>query len=97
MFHQQDPSSSFSNTRQSAIRLRHLPPGTVQFENIIESNVLGSIIQETKNSDPGLIAYIKEGQQKSIIFFAKDCDVKIAPKIGDKVQLIFSLSTTHNF
>ncbi|XP_015595682.1 cold shock domain-containing protein E1 [Cephus cinctus] len=82
----QDPSSSFSNTRQSAIRLKHLPPGSVQFETIIEANVLGSVIQDTNNIEPGLIGYLKDGQQKSIIFFNKDCDSKNIPRLGDKVQ-----------
>ncbi|GAB0089860.1 hypothetical protein DMENIID0001_044780 [Sergentomyia squamirostris] len=35
----QDPNSSFANTRQSAIRIKHLPEGTVQFETLIESNL----------------------------------------------------------
>lgn len=82
----QDPSSSFSNSRQSAIRLKHLPPGSVQFETVIEADVLGSVIQDTNGNEPGLIGYLKEGQQKSIIFFTKDCDPKSIPNLGDKVQ-----------
>ncbi|XP_067012520.2 RNA-binding protein Unr isoform X2 [Anabrus simplex] len=38
--------SSFSNSRQSAIRIKHLPPGTVQFETIMEKNVAGVITKE---------------------------------------------------
>ncbi|XP_033223033.1 cold shock domain-containing protein E1-like isoform X2 [Belonocnema kinseyi] len=82
----QDPTSSFSNSRQSAIRLKHLPPGSVQFETVIESDVLGNVIQNTNGNEPGLIGYLKEGQQKSIIFFTKDCDPKSIPKLGDEVQ-----------
>lgn len=79
-----DPSSSFSNTRQSAIRLKHLPAGTVQFETIIEKDILGTVIQDTNSIEPGLIGY---GQQKNIIFFSKDCDPKNIPKLNDKVNL----------
>jgi len=38
--------SSFSNSRQSAIRIKHLPPGTVQFETITEKNVSGVVGKE---------------------------------------------------
>nr|CAD7393916.1 unnamed protein product [Timema cristinae] len=37
---------SFSNSRQSAIRIKHLPTGTVQFEVVIEKNVSGVITKE---------------------------------------------------
>ncbi|XP_021919018.1 cold shock domain-containing protein E1 isoform X2 [Zootermopsis nevadensis] len=38
--------SSFSSSRQSAIRIKHLPPGTVQFETITEKNVTGVVGKE---------------------------------------------------
>ncbi|GLH03657.1 Uncharacterized protein GBIM_09526 [Gryllus bimaculatus] len=38
--------SSFSNNRQSAIRIKHLPAGTVQFETLTEKNVTGVITKE---------------------------------------------------
>lgn len=38
--------SSFSNSRQSAIRIKHLPSGTVQFETILEKSVSGVIGKE---------------------------------------------------
>jgi len=38
--------SSFSNSRQSAVRIKHLPPGTVQFETITEKNVSGVVGKE---------------------------------------------------
>ncbi|XP_043248968.1 cold shock domain-containing protein E1 [Colletes gigas] len=83
----QDPSSSFSNNRQSAIRLKHLPVGTVQFETIIEKDLMGTIIQSLNGLEPGLIGYVKENhQQKSVIYFSKDCDPKNIPRLGDKVQ-----------
>ncbi|XP_076285860.1 cold shock domain-containing Unr [Lasioglossum baleicum] len=86
----QDPSSSFSSNRQSAIRLKLLPAGTVQFETIIEKDLMGTIIQGVSGTwshlVPGLIGYVKENQQKSVIFFIKDCDAKNIPKLDDKVQ-----------
>jgi cold shock CspA family protein len=39
----QDPTSSFGNPRLSAIRIKHLPEGTVKFETLIESSVEGKI------------------------------------------------------
>lgn len=65
--------------------MKHLPPGSVQFETVIESDVLGNVIQDTNGNEPGLIGYLKDGQQKSIIFFVKDCDPKSIPNLGDKV------------
>ncbi|XP_033340905.2 cold shock domain-containing Unr [Megalopta genalis] len=82
----QDPSSSFSSNRQSAIRLKHLPAGTVQFETIIEKDLVGTIIQGVSGLLPGLIGYVKENQHKSVIFFIKDCDPKNIPKVDEKVQ-----------
>lgn len=58
--------------------------GTVSFQTIIEKDILGTVIQDTNSMEPGLIGY---GQQKSIIFFSKDCDPKHIPKLGDKVNL----------
>ncbi|CAG9855914.1 unnamed protein product [Phyllotreta striolata] len=39
-------SSMFSNNRQSAIRMKWLPPGTVQFEIVIESGLTGIITND---------------------------------------------------
>jgi len=83
LFFRKDPSSSFSNSRQNAIRLKHLPTGTVKFETIIEKDILGTVIQDTSLIEPGLISY---GQQKNIMFFPKDCDPKHIPKLNDKVN-----------
>lgn len=57
--------------------------GTVTFQTIIEKDILGTVIQDTNSMEPGLIGY---GQQKSIIFFSKDCDPKHIPKLNDKVN-----------
>ncbi|XP_063987140.1 cold shock domain-containing protein E1-like isoform X2 [Diachasmimorpha longicaudata] len=82
-----DPPTFFGNMRHSAIRLKHLPAGTVQFETVTESDVRGNVIQDVNGLEPGLIGYTgKDGAQKSIIFFAKDCDPKSIPKLNEKVK-----------
>lgn len=81
----QDQPYTSQMSRQSAIRLKHLPAGSVQFETVTESNVPGTVIQDITPSEPGLIGYLSDGQQRSIIFFTKDCESKVIPKIGDKV------------
>lgn len=43
----QEPNSSYgSNNRQSAIRIKHLPAGSVKFENLLEENVTGTVTRE---------------------------------------------------
>lgn len=37
----QEPGASFANTRLSAIRIKHLPSGQVQFETLVEENIEG--------------------------------------------------------
>lgn len=46
----QDQTSTFSNNRQSAIRMKRLTPDTVQFENRTESNVTGIISKDISNN-----------------------------------------------
>ena len=87
VFNFKDPSSSFSNTRHSAIRLKHLPAGSVHFETVIETDLLGSVIQEINGIEPGLIGYRKDDEDKNIMFFTKDVDAKNLPKVGDKVSV----------
>jgi len=41
-----DPATGFSNSRLSAIRIKHLPPGTVQFEIVLEKIVHGVVSKE---------------------------------------------------
>lgn len=42
----QDQTSSFSNNRQSAIRMKRLPQGTVKFETLVETGIVGVISKE---------------------------------------------------
>lgn len=88
----QDPGSSFANTRQSAIRIKHLPAGSVKFETLIESNVEGIVSREAPKSpiksqertEGGVISYGQGPNKKTIMYFLKDCDK--APRVGDKVR-----------
>lgn len=88
----QDPTSSFANSRQNAIRIKHLPEGTVEFETLIEKNVEGVITREAPKSpgkslertEGGVITYDSEETKKTIMYFLKDCD-KI-PRMGDQVR-----------
>jgi hypothetical protein len=89
----QDPDSSFSNTKHSAIRIKHLPEGSVQFETLIQSNVEGLVTREAPKSpiksqertEGGVITYEEpDGGKKTIMYFLKDCDK--APRVGDKIR-----------
>ncbi|RZF48035.1 hypothetical protein LSTR_LSTR002101 [Laodelphax striatellus] len=99
----QDSTLSFNAySRQSAIRIQHLPPGTVQFEIVQERNVTGvvskeapnswlprsptKIISNNQNQECGTISYQINGIKKTINYYAKDCDPKCAPHVGDKVE-----------
>lgn len=106
----QDQTNSYSanhkENRQSAIRMKWLPPGTVQFEIRIDSEMSGVITKEipmsnwsnrsptkTQNgftvgeaNEPGLIGYTVNGIKKTITYYAKDCDVRHLPRIGDKIK-----------
>lgn len=45
----QDSLVPYSHNRQNAIRIKHLPAGTVQFETLIEENIKGVITKEAQN------------------------------------------------
>jgi cold shock CspA family protein len=88
----QDPTSSFSNPRLSAIRIKHLPEGTVKFETLIESAVEGVVTREAPKSpvksqertEGGVITYGIGNNKKTIMYFLKDCDK--SPRVGDNVK-----------
>ncbi|XP_061723001.1 cold shock domain-containing protein E1 [Cydia pomonella] len=95
-----DPVTSFSNmnTRQSAIRIKHLPPGSVHFETLVERGVRGVVTKEaqlyssnsspTRNPPPeynGVISCQINGAKKNLTYMAKKCDSKMLPRVGDKV------------
>ncbi|XP_063697366.1 cold shock domain-containing protein E1 [Culicoides brevitarsis] len=88
----QDPASSYPNTRYTAIRIKHLPVGTVQFETLVESGLEGVITREAPKSpvktqertDGGVISYIQGNNKKTIMYFLKDCEKP--PRVGDNVR-----------
>lgn len=41
----QESGSSFANNRLCAIRIKHLPPGQVQFETLMETNIEGNVYE----------------------------------------------------
>lgn len=88
----QDPASSYTNTRLNAIRIKHLPVGTVQFETLVESGLEGVITREAPKSpvksqertEGGVISYIQGNNKKTIMYFLKDCEKP--PRVGDNVR-----------
>ncbi|CAK1554199.1 unnamed protein product [Leptosia nina] len=95
-----DPVTTFSNmagVRQSAIRIKHLPQGTVQFETLVEKGIRGVVTKEapsfsssgspTRNgtSENGVITCQINNVKKNIPFSAKKCESKMLPRVGDKV------------
>lgn len=97
----QDPGSSFANNRQSAIRIKHLPLGSVQFETLIESDVEGVVTREAPKSpvksqertEGGVITYGQATNKKTIMYFLKDCDK--APRVGDSIR--FNICQVYTF
>ncbi|XP_072930676.1 RNA-binding protein Unr isoform X2 [Epargyreus clarus] len=94
-----DPVSTFSNmnTRQSAIRIKQLPAGTVQFETLMERGVRGVVTKEAQlcssSTSPtrtpadynGIITCQINNMKKTLPFTAKKCETKLLPRVGDKV------------
>lgn len=100
----QDQTTLYTNSRQSAIRMKWLPPGTVRFEVRVEEDLSGVVTKEiqpnwstrspvkTQNgfegaqAESGIITYQFYNTKKTIPYYAKDCDIKNFPRVGDKVQ-----------
>ncbi|CAB3226075.1 unnamed protein product [Arctia plantaginis] len=95
-----DPVTTFSNmnNRQSAIRIKHLVPGTVKFETLIEHGARGVVTKEatmySSSSSPtrspaeqnGLISWqVNPQTKKSLQFSSKKCESKMLPRVGDVV------------
>lgn len=87
----------------SAIRIKHLPEGTVKFETLIEANVEGIVTREAPKSpiksqertEGGVIAYGIGNNKKSIMYFLKDRDK--APRCGDNVRFNICQVNFRNF
>ncbi|KAJ8736948.1 hypothetical protein PYW07_000219 [Mythimna separata] len=107
-----DPVSTFSNmnNRQSGIRIKHLVPGTVKFETLIEHNARGVVTKEAQNypsssSSPtrpppseynGVISWqVNQTTKKSVPFSSKKCESKMLPRTGDVVTFdVFQVKRT---
>lgn len=88
-----DPATTFANSdlRQSAIRIKHLPAGSVAFETLLERNMRGSVMEtmmEGRSDSPdsdaqGVIVCHLDQTRKNLPFRLKK-GVKLL-RIGDKV------------
>lgn len=93
----QDPGSNFANNRLSAIRIKHLPPGQVQFETLMQRDIEGVVTREAPKSplksvdrmEGGVITYTQANVKKTIMYFLKDCDRP--PRVNDQVRFDISL------
>lgn len=106
-----DPVTTFHskmNNRQSGIRIKHLPSGTVKFETLIEHGARGVISKEaavcSTSSSPtrtpveqnGLINWqVNQQTKKSIPYLFKKCGSKMLPRVGDLVTFdVFQVKRT---
>lgn len=49
--------------------------------------MVGNVVKEISDNEPGLISYMKDDEEKTIIFFTKDCNSKNVPKLNYKVSI----------
>ncbi|XP_055841731.1 cold shock domain-containing protein E1 [Episyrphus balteatus] len=88
----QEPGITYNNSRLNAIRIKYLPPNTVQFETLMASNIEGYVTREAPKSpvksqdrvEGGVITYDHGDSKKTIMYFLKDCEKP--PRIGDRVR-----------
>lgn len=91
-----------SSRRLHAIRVRCLPPGTIQSDVILDTTLKGRIEREPvygrsprkqekdRDSESGLIAFELDGERHTVPFDGKAIDLRVSPQFGDLVE--FSLS-----
>ncbi|XP_059352111.1 cold shock domain-containing protein E1-like isoform X3 [Daphnia carinata] len=88
--------------KQSAVRIKILPPGSVQFEVITQRNIVGTVTREPSSSwaqrspsrvngeksadDMGLVSYQLNGIMEHVPFQMRECDVRNSPRLGDEVE-----------
>lgn len=80
------PVSGFSNSgsnKPSAIRIKHLPQGTVRFETLLERGVRGHVVRDLQDANSGLIE--RNGTKTTYPFYMSSCETKMRPRVGDKV------------
>ncbi|TDG52872.1 hypothetical protein AWZ03_000415 [Drosophila navojoa] len=88
----QEPGLAYNNSRLQAIRIKHLPPNTVQFETLMASNIEGTVTREAPKSpiksqdrfEGGVITYEHSDVKKTIMYFLKDCEKP--PRVGERVR-----------
>ncbi|XP_013112938.2 cold shock domain-containing protein E1 isoform X2 [Stomoxys calcitrans] len=88
----QEQGVPYNASRLHAIRIKHLPTGTVQFETLVASNIEGYVTREAPKSpvksadrvEGGVITYDHGELKKTIMYFLKDCEKP--PRIGDRVR-----------
>ncbi|TMW52825.1 hypothetical protein DOY81_002092 [Sarcophaga bullata] len=88
----QEQGVPYNTSRLHGIRIKHLPPGTVQFETLVVGNIEGFITREAPKSpvksqdrvEGGVITYEHGELKKTIMYFLKDCEKP--PRIGDRVR-----------
>ncbi|XP_034103785.1 cold shock domain-containing protein E1 [Drosophila albomicans] len=88
----QEPGLAYNNSRLQAIRIKHLPPNSVQFETLMASNIEGCVTREAPKSpiksqdrvEGGVITYEHGDVKKTIMYFLKDCEKP--PRIGERVR-----------
>lgn len=96
----QDPTSP---SRQIAIRILHLPKGSVSFETTHPQRIIGSVEKEsisklqgkTKEPSPGIIMYDVNGTKQTIPYTNKAFQGSV-PKYGDKVEFQICESRRNN-
>ncbi|XP_071115411.1 cold shock domain-containing protein E1-like isoform X1 [Haliotis cracherodii] len=99
----QDPSAS---NRQIAIRIKHLPKGSVSFLTIHNEKYIGTVDREpathktqakNKEQEGGNVVFDYEGTIQSITYFTKDLvEMKQAPRYGDKVEFSIGEQKSNN-
>lgn len=63
----QEPNATYgSNNRQSAIRIKHLPKGTVKFETLMEEGLTGVV---TKEPPPSLWSSRSPTKNNSLVSY----------------------------
>ncbi|XP_075164340.1 cold shock domain-containing Unr [Haematobia irritans] len=88
----QEQGVPYNASRLHAIRIKHLPTGTVQFETLVANNLEGFVTREAPKSpvksqdrvEGGVITYDHGELKKTIMYFLKDCEKP--PRIGDRVR-----------
>lgn len=87
-----------ASRRLHAIRVKCLPPGTMQSDEILSKRLEGCIEREPlfgrsprkqekdRDSDSGVISFDLDGKKQTVPFDGKAVDLRGSPQIGDQVE-----------